>query len=221
MEYLLLVFHIFLIHNLNQHNLFLRLKIVNNKFKFLSSCPMANTFNISVKPEIAALETKVDTIDTVVDAIRGTDVVNLASLIANNATDIGLIRTEDVVGLDALLDINTAHLVTIDSLADAIKLKTDLIPQNVRGQFLTTGLGTANAEFQTVLDVTGKGILLSVTVGCISASDTLEVRITIDGRVQAAVTHTGDTIGQLLIPNLQVFGLPNPMLQMNKIAVPP
>ncbi len=42
---------------------------------------MSNSFNISVAPEIAALEIKVDTIDTEVDAIRAVDIPATDTLI--------------------------------------------------------------------------------------------------------------------------------------------
>jgi len=60
---------------------------------------MSNSFNISVIPEIAALETKVDTVDTVVDAIRATDVPDIQTNIDANETKIDAIPTDPLFAL--------------------------------------------------------------------------------------------------------------------------
>ncbi len=115
---------------------------------------MGNSFNISDALLIAALSARVDTVDTVVDAIRAVDVPAL------------------------------------------------MVPQQVRGDFSFATLLTADAVLQTVLDVTGSGILLALTVRCTNNAYTVQSQITIDG-VSSSMhnPHTGDT----LYRNLQMM----------------
>ncbi|MBA7542017.1 hypothetical protein ES705_34333 [subsurface metagenome] len=154
---------------------------------------MSNSFNISVKPEIAALETKVDTIDTIVDLIRGTDVPALDSKLSVIDTVVDQIRDIDVPNIQTNIDANETKIDTIDGIVDAIKLKTDATPQNVRGELLYAQLSTANAAFQTVCDVSGHGVIRSILVKC-DASDTLEIQLTNDGTVLSVWSGNGSKV---------------------------
>lgn len=74
-----------------------------------------------------------------------------------------------------------------------------LAPQIVRGGSATARISTANAAFQTVLNIAGQGKITQITGACLNAGDTLEVRVTIDGTVWITVTHTGDLIQQVIL----------------------
>ena len=126
---------------------------------------MSNSFNISVHPEIAALDAKIDIVDTVVDAIRATD----------------------VPALDAKID-------TIDTVVDAIKVKTDLLPQNFRGAFNLYHQTTTSGTLVDVCNITGSGVLNQLAFACGNSADTIEVIVTIDGIscTAGSLTHTGD-----------------------------
>ncbi len=184
---------------------------------------MANTFNISVKPEIAALEAKVDIvdaivdairavdvplliayltdIDAVVDAIRGTDVVNLSSAIANNSTAIGLIRTEDVPALDALLDINTAHLVDIveNHLPD-INTLVSALPTSNRATLLVDETQCTSAAYIDLVNITGSGKLILMRHTATVAAD-VTIKITIDGIASTEFSDAEEVTKWLLIDN--------------------
>lgn len=167
---------------------------------------MSNFFGMSVKPEIAALEAKVDIIDTEVDYIRSTDVANIQTNInANetkidaNANDLGHIRNTAIPNVITEIDANETKIDTIDGIVDAIKLKTDATPQNVRGKCLSARLITAESTFQEVVNVTGHGILNGLGIKCVNAGDTLEVRVTLDGKEFAALPFTGSATYQSVL----------------------
>lgn len=133
---------------------------------------MPNNYSISDALLIAALEAKVDIVDTVVDAIRATDVPNIQTNI----------------------DANETKIDTVDTVVDAIKLKTDDLPYLFRGAYNSASLTTTNAAFQTVLDIpTGSGIITNLIVKCYDAADTLELKLTLDGTVFTTLSHTGAT----------------------------
>ncbi len=138
---------------------------------------MSNSFNISVAPEIAALSTLVTTVDTVVDLIRGTDVPNIQTNINANETKID----------------------TIDGIVDAIKLKTDTIPQNVRGTLTCVNDTTVLNTWVEILNISGQGILAHIAVNITDASNTISCVLTIDGVVSNTFSHTGDTVTQMLL----------------------
>lgn len=114
---------------------------------------MSNTFNISVKPEIAALEAKVD-------LVRGTDVPNIQSNINDNETKID----------------------TVDSVVDLIKLKTDLLPPVLPKcqAFQVTGTGTS-ASYVDLINVTGNGIFYYGKFKASDNTTSIDIKITIDG----------------------------------------
>ncbi len=143
---------------------------------------MSNSFNISVKPEIAAAVAKIDAIDAVVDAIRGTDVVNLASLIANNAVAIEVIHANDIPGTNAKVELNLAAIDIIDGIADAIKLKTDLIPQNVRGKHYLAFLTHNTTSLADVVNITGShGKLYQLMLKNVPDVTSSRIIVTLDG----------------------------------------
>lgn len=168
---------------------------------------MANSFNISVKPEIAAAVVKIDAIDTVVDAIRATDVPGINTNINANETKIdtidtmlNLVRFTDFPAIAAEINANETKIDTIDGIVDAIKLKTDLIPQNVRGSYNAHMKITALSDFQVVIDITGTGILYKLAINCTDGADTIELKLNIDGKYENLVSYTGDTVIQVVYP---------------------
>ncbi|MBA7522547.1 hypothetical protein ES705_14666 [subsurface metagenome] len=143
---------------------------------------MANSFNISVKPEIAAVSALVVAVDAVVDAIRATDVVNIQANIDDNEDLLDLIRGTDVVNLASAIANNAVAIEVIDGIVDAIKIKTDATPQNVRAKLAYAQLTTAEAAFQTLCNVTGHGIIRNIYVNA-DPADTIEIKLTIDATV--------------------------------------
>lgn len=102
----------------------------------------------------------------------------------------------------------------------AIKAKTDLTPQNVRGKFFTVFFSTASNIFVDALNITGHGKLLYLAFKVLNVADTVEIRITTDGFEWYLIFHTGDTVYQNILPdcNLILAGamlklLPEPQLQ--------
>ncbi|MBA7609462.1 hypothetical protein ES703_16653 [subsurface metagenome] len=175
---------------------------------------MSNTFNISVKPEIAAAVAKIDAIKADTGPIR-LDVTDIHdSYLPAVITDTGAIRNDmndvhdtmlpDVIANTNALrnDVTDIHdteipfiktkTISILNRANAIKAKTDLFPQNVRGRFLKTLFSTSESAFQTALEVTGHGHIYFMNVRCAHGDDTLEFRLTIDGLVFELLEHTGD-----------------------------
>ncbi len=180
---------------------------------------MANSFNISVKPEIAALETKVDTIDTVVDLIRSTDVVNIQTNIDANETKIDtidtvvdLIRGTDVVNLASAIANNAEAIEVIDGIVDAIKIKTDATPQNVRGRHLQTTFNTTENTLQTALSVTGHGFLDYLAFRVRDVTDTVALKVTVDGVPTSEASFTGDLGILHIVPATTIA---SPYLQLN------
>ncbi len=138
---------------------------------------MSNSFNISVKPEISG----------VADDIAA----NLVQILSN-ASALASIRTVDVLAINTNINDNEAKLVTIDSIVDAIKIKTDLTPQNVRGKYFPASLVMNSDTFTEVANVTGHGKLHQITIRLVLGSDTLELLVTIDGEAFTVLSHTGD-----------------------------
>lgn len=90
----------------------------------------------------------------------------------------------------------------------AIKSKTDLTPQNVRGKFHTAWFSTSSNTFVDALNVTGHGKLLLLAFKVLNVGDTVEIRLTTDGFEWLLIFHTGDTVYQNILPdcNLLVAG---------------
>lgn len=161
---------------------------------------MSNSFYISVAPELSALDTKIDTIDTVVDTIRATDVPDIQTNIDANETKIDLIRGTDVPNIQTNIDANETKIDTIDGIVDSIKLKTDLIPQKVRGNTTFHYLATTSDTQQDVLNITGQGKLNYVSFLTGNLSSTVELEIILDGLSGTLITHTGDAINMRIYP---------------------
>ena len=161
---------------------------------------MSNSFNISVKPDIAAVK-------AVVDAVRATDVPNIQTNIDANETKIDanktivdLIRFTDFPYTNSLIAANESKIDTIDGIADAIKLKTDLIPQNVRGSWAYAQLTTSSGTLVDLLNITGQGILHSLMIKLQDVADTLEIVVTPDSNPFAAKTLTGTIADNWVFP---------------------
>lgn len=135
---------------------------------------MSNSFNISFAPELAALDAKIDIIDTEVDAVR--------------AVDVPAIQTN--------IDANETKIDTIDTVVDAVKLKTDLLPQSFRGSPVTGFFQTGNNFLTDAVNIAGSGKLLYFAVEISNPGDTLEAQFTIDGISSILLSHTGDLIWQ-------------------------
>lgn len=102
-------------------------------------------------------------------------------------------------------------------LLDAIKLKTDVTPQKVRGQLYHQYLFHSSADFQDVVNVTGQGKLLMLSCLLMSDSDSIEILLSLDGKDFGVWSHTGDITKQFLLPYLDIL-YATPMLRS---IVPP
>ena len=155
---------------------------------------MSNSFNISVKPEIAALEAKVDIIDTEVDTIRATDLPGIDTKVDTIDTVVDAVRATDVPNIQTDIAANETKIDAIDTVVDAVKLKTDLLPQNVRGAFYSRFIQTTSGTYVDIVNLTGHGILLKITLNVLNLNDTASVLVTIDGNALPEITHTGDVL---------------------------
>ena len=163
---------------------------------------MSNSFNISVAPEIAALSALVTIVDTVVDSIRSADVPAIQANIDSNEAKIDA-ETAIITDIhDTDLPGVAADVTVIDTVVDAIKVKTDATPQNVRGKFYQAHLATTQGSYQDVVNVSGHGTLYKVTIGCMDAADTIRILLTLDGTAFSFLEYTGDTVLQNVLINL-------------------
>ena len=70
-----------------------------------------------------------------------------------------------------------------------------MVPQQVRGDVSFAFLNTASPTFVDVLNISGSGILYSLTVRCDSAADTVQINVVADGlNIAMDNPHSGDTI---------------------------
>ena len=138
---------------------------------------MSNSFNISVAPEIAALDAKIDILDTEVDAIRSLNLPAILTLIGTVDTEVGV----------------------IDGIVDAIKVKTDALPQVVRGHFTIYHIDTSSGSFVDLCNISGQGHLIYISVYANNALDTVEVKFIIDGIPSLTFSHGGDTVMHRII----------------------
>lgn len=77
-----------------------------------------------------------------------------------------------------------------------------LLPQNVRGKFYQASLATAESSYQDVVNVSGHGKLNKVTIGCMNSADSIRILITIDDTAFMYKEHTGDTLLQNVLIDL-------------------
>lgn len=140
---------------------------------------MSNTFNISVKPEIAALEAKVDIIDTEVDAIRATDLPDIETLIDTVDTVVDLIRSADVPGLTSEIDDNEAKIDIIDTNVDTLISRETI---DLSAMTIQTGYNLiAGAGVQDVIDVNGAGYLIGTQLSPQNPVEKFSLLVTLDG----------------------------------------
>ncbi|NVM55346.1 MAG: hypothetical protein HWN66_16685 [Candidatus Helarchaeota archaeon] len=166
---------------------------------------MPNTFNISVKPEIAAVSALVTIVDTVVDAIRATDVPGINSNIDANETKLIIIDTVcdqirdiDVPNIQANIDSNETKIDTVDTVVDAIQVKTDGLPYKIRGVFSVAYEISDSGTLLDVINISGQGKLFYIVIRCDNAGDTVEVVLTVDNATSRAYAFTGSSVFQVV-----------------------
>jgi len=97
---------------------------------------MSNSFNISVKPEIAAAVVKIDAIKTVIDDIHNTDLLNVTNIVTTSYAAVLDIHDTDLPAAVVKIDANKAvvdairatDVPNIQTNIDANETKIDLIP---------------------------------------------------------------------------------------------
>jgi len=194
---------------------------------------MSNSFNISVKPEIASLEAKVDIIDTEVDQIR-LDVTDVHDTdLPAVKSDTGPVRNDVTAIHDTMLpsvmtnvaairnDVTDIHDVNlplvktdtgairndvndITTLINAIKTKTDATPQKVRGKFYCAYLSTSLTVPTDVVNVSGQGKLLILAIVSTTVDHGIELNLTVDGVAWEPLTHLGDTNAQACVQSANI-----------------
>jgi hypothetical protein len=187
---------------------------------------MSNSFNISDKPEIAANLVQILSNASALATIQITGLPDIATAILSVKNDTGPVRNDVTSIHDVLLpdikgdtgpvrnDVTAIHdtmlpsvktdtgairndVTDIKSDAAAIRLKTDELPQNVRGVLTKGRVLTDSGTFEDVVNVTGHGKLHQVSFNPLNLADTAEVKITIDGTV-LTIDHTGDAAQQMI-----------------------
>lgn len=170
---------------------------------------MSNSFNISVAPEVAAVQAVVDANSVIITDIHDTDLPDVHTDIATIDTEVDAIRAIDLPNQMTQSVANAALIAIVDGVADDIKLKTDALPQNVRSKWLAAMLTTGEDTWQTVVDVTGAGILYGINETH-TGGETGELRLTLDSVVwtvlnsvdsmQFVMPSFGNVSGNLLLP---------------------
>lgn len=165
---------------------------------------MANSFNISDKPEIAEVDAKLVLISAAVNLIK----TDTTAILIDTA------EIDSIKERTANLPDDPASKTNIDDLyftlnaastaIAAIKLKTDLLPLKFRGKYYDTQIYTTENTWQTVIDKTGHGKLYTLAMSCSVLDDTVEVRLTTDGTVWTVIDHTGDTTVQSIIKDSSI-----------------
>jgi len=153
---------------------------------------MSNSFNISVKPEIAAVKTVVDANSVILVDVHDTDLPAVVAEIDDNETKIDGIVT----------------------VTDAIKLKSDLLPTNIRGKLYLVRPTTTGDTFVDAVSVSGHGKLIAVAISGSAAGTNVELKITLDGTALPEITHTGDTTHQHIIPIPDIAGVSNALFPL-------
>ncbi len=182
---------------------------------------MSNSFNISLASEIASVKSIVDENKVNITYLHVNDFPILHAVILNNEAKLGTIINTDLPAVkadtaDIRTDVTIIHDTTlgamnsyitdirnevrvIDPIVDAIKLKTDDIQQNVRGDY-TLFYATSNSIVEVeVCNITGHGKLNYLWGRCANAADTVSIVIYLDGIPSRELIHTGDTIIQMII----------------------
>jgi len=133
---------------------------------------MSNNYNLQV--DLTAVLANIATIDTVVDAIRATDVVNLAA--QNTAIDnvVDAIRATDVPNIQTNINAN--------------ETKIDTLLSKLYPQFKTVRYESTTESFTNALSVTGKGILYCILQGCVAEAIASVGILTIDGLASSEIT---------------------------------
>ncbi|MBA7608294.1 hypothetical protein ES703_15471 [subsurface metagenome] len=198
---------------------------------------MSNSFNISVKPEIAAVSSLVSANGVIIADIHDTDLPAVktdtadirTNVTAIHDTDLPAVKTDTgyiLTGVTSIHDVllpavvseiddNETKIDNVKTVADAIQAKTDAMPQNVRSKFYRSYLNHGSSEFTEVCNVTGHGILYGI--GCSNdGADTMEIRVTIDGF--AFTDFVMDTSGMALMPK---FDSLNPLILSTKETYDP
>ena len=128
--------------------------------------------------DLSGLETKIDTIDTVVDRIE-VDTIAIETKVDTAITDIGNIPTTDLSGIEAKID-------TIDTVVDRIEVDTISIEDKIDNLNINVDLSTVEAKLDIIDTVV----------------DRIEVdTISIEGKVDTAITDIGN------IPTTDLSGL--------------
>ncbi len=137
---------------------------------------MSNSFNISVKPEIAAVKADTADIRTDVTAIHDTDLPAVKTDTADIRTDVTAIHDTNLPAVKTVVDNNAVSLAALYN----------------RGTLLSVYDGSPANVWEDVLNVSGSGILYLILFENTDGGTTGDIRITIDGILSRELSFGGD-----------------------------
>ncbi len=149
---------------------------------------MANSFNISVAPEIKALEDKIDIVDTVVDNIRSEDVTSLTGEINENQTLLVDVTNPALVEIISGIGLNGLAIGLIRT-EDVISLNTQILTRQARSPFVDGYLDLDCSEWTTLVESTGKGTLHFIQVRC-RLDESMLFKLEIDGVTYNEISYS-------------------------------
>ncbi|MBA7607719.1 hypothetical protein ES703_14885 [subsurface metagenome] len=134
---------------------------------------MPNSFNISVKPEIAAVKAVVDANSVILIDVHDTDLPAVK-------TDTGYILTGVTSIHDVLLPAVVAEINDNETKIDSVKTVVDVLRSGMTwfGELVSAA---SNDNLQTILDVSGEGFLHTFFLWSSTLTDLWTIHITIDG----------------------------------------
>jgi len=156
---------------------------------------MGNSFNISVAPEIAAVQTVVDGNSVILTDIHDTDLPAIVTEIDANETKIDANKT----------------------VVDAIQAKTDIISLGFPGAITKYGLSTDSVAFIDLVNLTSSmGTIILISTGG-DAAQSAEIKATIDSIIWTTLVHPAGADPGYLSPDLAPWST---VLSFEDSAVP-
>lgn len=178
---------------------------------------MSNSFNISDKPEIAANLVQILSNASALATIQITTLPDISTQNTDIKSVVDAIADPQLPDILTAVGANETKIDENKAVIDAILEDTAALPQNVRGKWYTSSYIGADSDFQTVINITGQGKLLTLAIIVLIDSDTVEVRLTVNGDVWNVVSHTGDTIWQ----SVYIISTTNPEMMYKQATVVP
>ncbi len=123
----------------------------------------------------------------------------------------------ELAAISTLIKYNETKIDTIDTVVDAIKVKTDATPQKVRGSLQIASYSASSAGFVDIVNVNGQGSLLQIVLQSQTGGMEQEIIITLDGVDSETYTFTDQPGAFFILPI--ITGAGSVVLQMRSLAV--